>query len=269
MRRFLVVAAATVSLFFSAFTVGYATHTSAPPNRAVETIYVQNRAPQYISDAEIRNDIPAWDAAMNQDFSPAWNTTQVRFVLTRKPPAGSVTATFVNKGPVKGALAYHTVTAGVPAIIVYAGTDDYYGYSNSVSFTHEAEELLADPVVSITNQGWPYDFIWLGDTKRLQQTEGTVWANEVSDPVEAYSYTRPGADGKPVDISDFITPNWFNDEVSGGYDHMGLVQQPFTILKGGYAQYWDPFLGWQAVENFRGAGRDAAGFLKGEKLSRR
>lgn len=226
-----------------------------------ETIYVRNVAPQYISDATIKRDIPAWQDAINKDFAPAWHTARVRFVFIGRgtAPKGAIAATFVDKGPVKGALAYHTVSRGVPAIIVYAGTDDYYGYSNSVSFTHEAEELLADPEIAILNQGHPYPFVTVG-AQLLPQGSGTIWANEVSDPVEAFHYERDG-----VAISDFITPNWFNDEVNGPYDFMQLVQTPFTILKGGYAQYWDPYQGWVAVTDFRHAGRDANGFLIAEK----
>ena len=232
-----------------------------PSHQAVQTIYVQNLAPQYISDATIKRDIPAWEKAVNDDFAPIWHSTQYRIVMG-VAPKGAISATFVDKGPVQGALAYHTVSRGAPAIVIYAGTADYYHFDNSVSFTHELFELAADPTISITNQGWPYDWVYTVSknflsTHRYSQQEGTIWANEVCDPVEAYSYLIDG-----VKISDFITPNWFNDEVSGGYDFMQLVQQPFTVLWGGYAQFFNGR--WNIVQNFRHAGPDAAGFLKGD-----
>jgi hypothetical protein len=240
---------------------------SAPtPPSSAETIYVRNLAPKYISDATIRRDIPAWERAVNHDFAPAWHSAQYRIVLAKAIPAGEIGATFVDKGPVAGALAYHTVTSGAPQIVVYAGTAAYYGYDNSVSFTHELFELAADAPISVTNQGWPYDWIWVQHPdgySRTEQAEGTVWAQEVCDPVEEQTYAIDG-----VRISDFVTPNWFNDEVGGPYDEMGVVQQPFTILTGGYAQYLDPF-GWQIIENFRHAPRGANGFLLGEGQSRR
>ena len=234
-----------------------------------ELIYVRNVAPQYISDAEIRNDIPAWEAAANRDFAPLWHTTRVRLVFIGRAavPRGAMSAVFVDKGNVKGALAYHTVTAGVPQIVVYAGTDDYYGYSNSVSFTHELEETLADPTICATNQGYPYPQINVQGGATQLQAPGTVWAQEVSDPVEALSYPRPGANGRPVAISDFVTPDWFNDEVNGPYDFMRAVQAPFTVLVGGYAQWWDGS-SWNLIENFRHAARDADGYLLGEKTTR-
>jgi len=266
-RLGLLLAALVAVLVTAGFVAGASSDsTSAVP---AETIYVRNVAQQYISDATIRRDIPAWEQAVNHDFAPVWHTTHYRlvFIGRRQAPAGALSAVFVTKGPVKGALAYHTVTAGAPQIVVYAGTADYYGYDNSVSFTHELFELAADPMISVTNQGWPYDYIWYphpnGTINRESQTEGTVWAQEVCDPVESDSYRIDG-----VKISDFVTPDWFNDEVNGPYDHMGLVQQPFTILPGGYAQFWDG-MSWNLVENFRGVTTpDAAGFLKGESRER-
>ena len=260
-------------IWAAAFTTGWAwfsPQSSKPHATAdVETLYIRNIAPQYISDATIRNDIPAWEASANRDFAPLWHTAQVKLVFIGRghAPRGAMSAIFVSKGDVQGALAYHTTTAGAAQIVVYAGTADYYGFSNSVSFTHELEEMLADPTISVTNQGWPYDWINVvtpDGIRQDSQARGSVWAQEVSDPVEAYSYSRRGADGSPVAISDFITPNWFNDEVSGPYDFMHLVQSPFTILIGGYAQFWDGQT-WNLVENFRHAGRDARGFLLGER----
>jgi len=249
---------------------------AAPVVRAQDTrvpVYIRNLSPRYYSDKEILNAIPAWTKAINKDFAPIWHTEQYRFVfLGRKPaPKGQIVATFVKSGPVQGALAYHTVDKGVPAIVVYTGTGVYYGYDNSVSFTHEIQELAADPTICVTNQGWPYDWINVvgtdGSYNRLPQAEGTFWATEVSDPVEAFSYSRKGLDGKPVAISDFVTPNWFADSVDGPYDFMHLVQQPYTILPGGYAQRWTGS-GWGAIMNFRKGVASDAGFYKGEDLSR-
>lgn len=262
----LVAATIAVAGFGVAQSVPSAAHASAAPPQG-EAVYIRNLAPRYISNKSILNALPAWQAAANNEFAQAWHTTHVHLVFIGRnaAPKGGIVATFVKDGPVKGALAFHSVTNGAPSITVYAGTGDYYGYSNGVSFTHELFELLADPEISITNQGWPSTVVTLLPSYRqLTQAPGTIWANEVCDPVEAYFYTRKGADGSPVWISDFITPNWFNDQVNGGFDYMQLVQQPFTITKGGYAQYYDPSLGWQAILNFRGTGRDADGFYKAE-----
>lgn len=252
------------------FAVSASPSVSAHSRAGVETIYVKNLAPRYMTDGEIEKDIPAWEQAANKDFAPYWGTPQVKVVLLRlgqDAPRGSIVAYFQKNGPVQGALAYHTVINGVPAIVVYTGVGDFYGYNNSVSFTHEMFEMLADPTVSQTNQGYPYPNFCLDNGSGqtcYSQMPGTIWANEVSDAVEAFDYKIGG-----VQISDFITPEWFNDhEGNGRYDFMGLCNQPFEITPGGYSQFWDGSQ-WQVVLDFRHVTNpDAAGFLKGEKLGR-
>jgi hypothetical protein len=261
-------AVATISIVWVCFPTKTTT-TKTVDVSVTQTIYIRNLSPRYMSDKEIQNDMPAWERSYNHDFAPVWHTTQFHLVFLgrKQAPAGGMVATFVKSGPVQGALAYHDVSKGVPGIVVYSGTGVYYGYDNSVSFTHELEELGADPTISVTNQGWPYDWINVVNRDRVMQTEGTVWAQEVSDPVEAYSYLRPGADGSPVHISDFVEPNWFNNAVNGSYDFMNLVQQPFTILPGGYAQFLTD-TGWTSIQNFRKGHPADAGFYRGEGSER-
>lgn len=224
---------------------------STVSQRATQTVYIRNLAPRYISDREIERSIPSWEKAINVDFAKYWLTTQYKLVFIGKQqaPFGAIVATFVKNGPVRGALAYHTVRNGAPAIIVYAGTGDYYGYDNSVSFTHELEELAADPVTANVIQGWPYDYIWQeepnGSIKASFQVGIYGWFGEVSDPVESDYYLING-----VRISDFITPAWFNAGGGARYDFMGLCQQPFWIRPGGYAQFLSSD-GWQLIANWR------------------
>lgn len=243
-------------------------HTAAA-TPGYETVYITNLAPQFISDRQIRHDIPAWQHAVNHDFYGYWHTTRYRLVFQgRKPaPPGQISAEFLSKGPIKGALAYHWIERGdAPSITVYAGTGDYYGFDNSVSFTHELFELAADPVTSYVNQGYPYDYYWIEHLDLSIDAgvqAGVVgWFNEVSDPVEADFY-RIG----DVEISDFVTPAWFNDGVGQRYDFLGLCQQPFWIRPGGYAQYLDAF-GWQMVTNFRKAHPSDRGFVKSDPRGR-
>lgn len=243
---------------------------SAVTQTGLQTVYITNLAPQYWSNASIKRDIPAWETALNRDFASYWHTNQYRLVfLGNKPaPQGQMSAVIQAKGPIKGALAYHwTERNNAPSITVYAGTGDYYGYDNSISMTHELEELAADPVTSYVNQGYPDDFYWL-ESKDMSlkysfQYSVAGWFNEVSDPVEADFYKING-----VKISDFVTPAWFNDGVGSRYDFMGLCQQPFWIRPGGYAQYLSTQLGWQIVTNFRRGNVTDAGFLRSDPRGR-
>lgn len=233
--------------------------TSAKPKarHSSETpIYIQNFAQRYISDATIKHDIPAWEEAVNHDFSHYWYGTQYKLVFVGRKgvPTGNLSAEFVDKGNVKGALAYHTTNHNAPHIVVYAGTDDYYGFSNSVSFTHELFELAADPYVSSLAVGYPDDYIVLEKKSgrlSVQPNVAEAWVQEVCDPVEADSYSING-----VAISDFVTPAWFNLGIGSRYDFLGLTQQPFWLRPGGYAQFLSPF-GFSIVTNWR-SDRDKA-----------
>lgn len=250
-----VLAAVAVALVLAFGGSGSHGVTAAVPT---ESVCIVNHAPGYFSDKQILRDIPAWEQAANHDFAPSWDTPHVSITLSR-PHKGCIEALFEKSGSVQGALAYHTVERGQPKIVVYAGTDDYYGYSNSVSFTHELFETLGDPYTSAFNLPWnAYPVVNVG-TQSEAIPQGALAINEVCDPVEAYQYRLNG-----VSISDFITPNWFHDQVSGGYDFMGVVQEPYTVTHGGYVmfEYQGQII---VVENFRHAGRDAAGFLKGER----
>lgn len=249
------------ALFFGVLVVGLATVSAAfsrktvtkyePAQRAYETVYVTNHS-QFVSNADVENAMPAFQAAASKDFAPAWKVNaHLVFLGRQKAPRGSIYIDLLDRSDVKGALAYHTVIDGTPLSRIFIGTSKLYGYSWTVGFTHELWEMLADPSITRSEQG-------------AKQTDVTFWAAEVADPVESDSdgYTRPGANGKPVLISDFITDKWFDAAVKGPYDFMNHIQSPYEIDLGGYAQYWDGF-GWQIVENFR-AGTGDNRFLLGE-----
>lgn len=238
-------------------THGLMLHKPAPAPTA-ETIYVVNKAPQYFSNATILKDIPAWEKAVNVDFAPVWHTAAVKIELTTRAPRNGIVVDIVKNGPIQGALAYHTVSNGESKIVDYAGVNDFYGYSNSVSITHELFELLADPNTDALNQGYPATFVYAGHQQAAMPTD-SYWLQEVCDPVEAFSYRVDG-----VSISDFVTPNWWNDQVAGQYDYMHLIGAPFTLLPGGYAIY-EVAGQFFSVQDFRHAGRDAAGYSKAEQ----
>lgn len=221
--------------------------TAPTPQSNVQTIYVRNVS-SFVSNAEVKDALPAINAATHDDFAPIWHIdAKLVFIGSAKAPVGASTITLVDKGPVRGALAYHELVNGVPDSIVYTGVSKFYGFAWTVGLTHELWEQLADP----------------GLVHAAQSTDGTIWAQEIADPVEsdADAYTRPGADRKPVLISDFVTEKWFGALTSGPYDFANHIQQPLQIDKGGYAQFWNGIY-WTVIDNFRSA-RDR-GFLLGD-----
>lgn len=240
-RAHLVTAGTAASLVAAAFTGLGAT--SSSKSSLVQTIYVRNTS-TVVSDAEVRRDLPAFQEATSKDFAPIWHVdAKLVFLGSRTAPVGSETMTIVDKGSVQGALAFHELTNGVPDSIIYAGTAKFYGYSWSVGFTHELWEMLADP----------------GLVEAAQSQDGTIWAEEIADPVEA------DADGflvKGVLVSDFVTEKWFGAQVSGPFDYCNHIQAPLVIDKGGYAQWWSG-TSWTLVSNFEKGGLgDGRGFYK-------
>ncbi|HEU5407207.1 MAG TPA: hypothetical protein VFU48_05535 [Nitrospira sp.] len=211
----------------------------------VQVIYVRNVS-SYVTDAEVRNALPAFQEATSGDFAPIWHVdAKLVFIGRRTAPVGSETITLIDKGTVKNALAFPELVNGVPDSIIYTAVSKFYGYSWTVGFTHELWEMLADP----------------GLVRTMQDQTGTIWANEVADPVEADAdgYTRPGLDGKPVLISDFVTEKWFGALDAGPYDFCNHIQSPLVIDKGGYAQWWDGST-WHVIQNFEKGSPEAKGF---------
>lgn len=82
----------------------------------------------------------------------------------------------------------------------------------SVSLSHEAVELVADPYVNT----------W------ADEDASTQLAFEIADPVQADCYEIDG-----VAVSNFVGPRWFRHG-PGPYDHMRLVEEPWTRRPGGY-----------------------------------
>jgi hypothetical protein len=97
---------------------------------------------------------------------------------------------------------------------------------------------------------------------QTSQTEGSVVAYEVCDPCQAVAHSYE-IDG--VVMSDFVLPSWFGFFNSGGtFDFKGYINEPCTILPGGYAlvfQVPNNNAGWQVVNGMSGQLTS----LKGEK----
>jgi hypothetical protein len=88
----------------------------------------------------------------------------------------------------------------------------------SVTASHEVLEMLGDPAAN--------EYCFDGDR--------SLWSREVCDPVQADSY-RIVAGGTRVAVSNFVLPAYFNPWSDGPYDYLGVLKEPFTIAKGGYA----------------------------------
>lgn len=196
------------------------------------TIAVINES-SVTTQSELDSYLPAFDQQWNKDLAKVWNIERASFAQVPKgdtPPKGSWWVVFLDDSDQANALAYHDLTnEGLPISKVFVKTIQADGESVSVGATHELCEMAVDP--------------WLNSA--YQDSDGVFWAGEVCDPVQddKYSY-KIGA----IDVTDFVTPNWFAHKYSGSnLDYKKHVQSSFEVLSGGYAQKFDPQRGWQQV----------------------
>lgn len=196
-------------------------------------IYVTNIS-TVLTDAQVLDVLPAMRRQTYQVRE--WWRTSVEDLIFGEPPIPEAWQIVVaDDSDQAGALGYHDFTPdGRPISYVFAKTAGQYGYSWTVTFSHELVEMIADPWISALMQ--------TGD-KRFH-------ALELGDPVEAdalgYHIHVPGHE--PVLVSDFVTPNWFVPGATGVYDFKAHCIEPLQILEGGYAYIWEPPGGWYAVD---------------------
>ena len=193
-----------------------------------------------LSDSEIEPVIAALQKQVTNDFRPAWGVdAELSFVaLGEQPSADTWWLTILDDADQAGALGYHDLTpAGLPMGKVFAGTDLKYGYTWSVTASHELLEMLADPNINLTV------------LVQSSDTAGKLYAYEVCDTCEA---DENGYEIDGVLLSDFVFPSWFEDfraEGSTQFDQTNQVKSPFELLAGGYIGVFDvnSGSGWHQV----------------------
>lgn len=123
-----------------------------------------------------------------------------------------------------GALGFHTWAFGV----VYSRVKAQDAIGTIITASHEVLETLIDPFV---DQWMP-----MGDG-------GRAAAKEVCDPVEADAYpvqvTLLG-ETRPVLVSNYVLPRWFDPAAPGDFDRMRKLSAPFSMTTGGYMIVMDP-----------------------------
>lgn len=161
--------------------------------------------------------------------APAWGTAPWQCVYcatTDDVPEGASRLWVIDSPDVADALGYHDVdpeghTYGkvfVEPILDAGGSDTSGDNSVSVTASHEALEIFGDPPATY----------W------VQRPDGVLVATELCDPVEAQSYTVTTY-GRPVDVSNFVTPGWFRrEDGTQKFDYLGSLREPFSKADGGY-----------------------------------
>lgn len=150
---------------------------------------------------------------------------------------------------------------GVPAGVVYLDISQGLQEDWTVTLSHEALEMIADPQTNLVVQG-PHPV--------EREREVFHWF-EMCDAVQAQSYEIDG-----IGVSDFVLPLYFtpNGEPGSRNNFMGAVPRgkkltkltSFNVAHGGYIGFFDPKLGEN--DDFEHAGDALAQHRKQVKGSR-
>ena len=159
---------------------------------------------------------------IERDFAPAWGAVPRQVTVGG---AGDKIHVFDSAEQAEDFGWHYVDGKGLPYAHVFvagslAADSDWLSGEASVASTigHEVLELLVDPCAN------EYAF----------DKDGLLWASEVCDPVQADWYTiRAG--GRRVPMTDFVLPAFFNWRSKGPYDHLRVLEKPFSLAKGGYS----------------------------------
>jgi hypothetical protein len=209
-------------------------------------ISVINHTNGKIPDADLHVAIRAINRQIAEDFEPYWSlgaklrlegrSEKVPSKLDMLDLRGDAIIYLWDKVDVDGALGYHDASArGIPYGFVFTDLAKKLGEPWSVTLSHEALELIADPEVNLLVMG-PHP-----DNPRK-----TVFHwYEMSDAVQNETYEIDH-----VKVSNFVLPLYFtgSDEPGGRNDFLGTIRNgkalnSFGVNPGGYVGFFDPETG--------------------------
>jgi hypothetical protein len=166
----------------------------------------------------------ALQTQVTRDFGPIWgiNATVDPFARLQDVPVGHWPIIIRRQIGNPRALGFHQTRQGQPFALVKLTQ------SWSLTASHETLEMLADPSGTRVFSG-----------PSLAPDQGRVqYILEVCDPCEdvQYSYRVNG-----VLVSDFYTPDFMGPAVAcPHYSFTGAIEEPLSILPGGYISWFDP-----------------------------
>jgi hypothetical protein len=152
----------------------------------------------------------------NTHFLPVWGYP-LKLYNTDTPKPSDWQFLYLDDADQAGALGYHDLThKGQPVSKVFVKTTLKAKELVSVTACHELFEMAIDPLANLWSEA----------------ADGTEYAYEMSDPVEEDTFLVDG-----IQMSDFVHPAWFEPfkhPAGTKFDHLGLLDQPFSMRKGGY-----------------------------------
>ena len=177
-----------------------------------------------VSNAEVKLMVRAVAKQAREHAALTWDLKPPRVVYraseaTAEP--GSWKVVIFDDADIAGALGYHSDGPdGLPYGKVFVKITQQYNMSISTVLSHEVLEIMMDPQFNYWADNW---------------NDGLSYALEVADPVESDSYTIE-IDGKPIEVSNFVLPAWFDPIPPPGakFDWLGKLSKPFTMTDNGY-----------------------------------
>ena len=219
-------------------------------------ISVINHTNGQISDEEVQRTIRAINKQITSDYEPYWSlgaTLRLEGRSTATPDAGDRPADMRgdavlylwSDSDVPGALGYHDENHnGIPFGFVFTQLSAQIGENWTVTLSHEALELIADPEVNLLVQG-PHP----ADPNKI-----VFFWYEMCDAVQAETYEVDG-----IEVSNFLLPLYFtaSDELGGRNDFLGRAYsgqtlRSFGINPGGYVGFFNPETGEHETVSLQG-----------------
>jgi hypothetical protein len=210
-------------------------------------ISVINHSDGRVSDEDLQRAIRAINRQIREDFAPYWGmsaTLRLEGRSAEKPETveladlrGDAVIYIWAEAEVSRALGYHFKNnRGIPFGFVFVGIAERIGDPWSVTLSHEALELIADPETNLLVMG-PHP---------TRKRDVFHWF-EMCDAVQGETYEVDG-----IAVSNFVLPLYFTgtretDELGARNDFLGRVHEgqtltSFGINPGGYIGFYDPLL---------------------------
>jgi hypothetical protein len=158
----------------------------------------------------------ALQKCFDQHFLPVWGYP-VTLYNTSKAKPSDWQFVYFDDADAAGALGYHDLThKGQPISKIFVKTPLADYQLVSVTACHELFEMVIDPIANL----------W------AEAADGSEFAYEMCDPVEEDTFLVDD-----VAMSNFVHPAWFEPfkhPAGTKFDHLGLLNKPFSMTKGGY-----------------------------------
>lgn len=199
-----------------------------------------------VSDDKVQEVIRAVNRQVREDFAPYWSlgaTLRLEGKSKKAPDAlglpdmrGDAVLYLWDKVDVPGALGYHDANArGIPYGFVFTELEQALNEEWTVTLSHEALELIADPLANLLVAG-PHP----------TENRTVFHWYEMSDAVQDETYQIDG-----VQVSNFVLPLYFTptaepgsrNDFLGRPDDKGETLPSFGVSRGGYIGFFDPKVG--------------------------